>query len=221
MSDIVMFGAKDAAEVAAAYVDAHSEHRIVAFTADAAYCDSREFRGRPLVPWERLEQFYPPDQVGLLGPISYRRMNQLRRDRYLEGKQRGYRFVSFVHPSVELLSVEIGEHAFICPDTLIEPGARLGNNVMVWSRAHIGHHAVIGDHCFIGPGAGIGGMSTIGECCFFGPHSSVMPGLTVGRACFLGHRAGVAEDAPDGAVYRGAESSPRARCSSDRLARRV
>src|SRR5258708_7583620 len=104
MADIVIFGAGQIAEVAKIYIDAHSEHRIIGFTVDAQFVKSDRFLNLPLVPWERLEQFFPPDRVELLGPLSYRRINEFRRDRYLEGKARHYRFASFIHPNSHIYS---------------------------------------------------------------------------------------------------------------------
>jgi sugar O-acyltransferase (sialic acid O-acetyltransferase NeuD family) len=221
MADVILFGAEAAAEVATVYLDAYSEHRVIGFTVDAAYCKRDEFMGRPVVPWEDLERSFPPERVSLLGPISFRRMNQLRRDRYVEGKKRGYRFISFVHPQVERTGAHIGENCFVGAGVLIEPGARLGDDVMVWSNAHIGHHTAVRDHCFIGPGAGVGGLCTIGEFCFIGPRADVMPGIRLGRACFLGAGAVAREDVPDETVFLGAETSPKARYPSSRLARHV
>jgi hypothetical protein len=87
MADIVVFGAGQIAEVAKVYIDAHADDRIVGFTVDAEYAKAERFHDLPLVPWERLEDFFPPRQVKLLGPLSYRRMNEFRRTRYLEGKR--------------------------------------------------------------------------------------------------------------------------------------
>src|ERR1700694_3348083 len=74
MADIVLFGAGQIAQVAKVYVDAHGPDRVVGFTVDAEYLKSDSFHGLPLVPWERLEDFFPPDDVKLLGPLSYRRI---------------------------------------------------------------------------------------------------------------------------------------------------
>lgn len=221
MADVVVFGALASAEMAAVYLEAHTHHRVVAFTADAAYCDRPQVQARPLVPWEELERHFAPERVELLGPVSFRRLNRLRRDRYLEGKRRGYRFVSYVHPSVECLEVSVGENCFICGGVLIEPFARIGDNVMVWSNAHIGHHATVEDHCFIGPGAGVGGFGVVGEMSFLGPKADTMPGVKLGRACFVGARALVTQDVADGSVFPPQPTTKRASYHSSRLVRHV
>ena len=200
MADIVIFGAGQIAEVAKVYIDAHSEHRIVGFTVDPQYAMSDRFFDLPLVPWDRLEQFFPPDRVELLGPLSYRRMNEFRRDRYFEGKARSYRFASFIHPDSHIYTQDLGEHCFILERNVIQPCVKIGNNVMIWSGNHIGHHCVIGDHCFIASQVGIAGGARIGERCFLGGKVGVSDGVTIGDACFLGLGVRAMKDLAPGSV---------------------
>jgi carbonic anhydrase/acetyltransferase-like protein (isoleucine patch superfamily) len=201
MSDIVVFGAGRIAEVAATYIEASAVHRIVGFTVDSSHCHQPSFLGRPLVAWEELEQHFAPNSVQLLGPLSFRRLNAFRRERYHEGKRRGYRFASFVHPNVEQLNVTIGENCLILGGVTLEPYVSVGDNTMIWSRAHIGHHSVIESHCFIGPGVGIGSVCTVGEGSMFGPKSDLQSGCSVGRDCFMYAGAQIAENARDGSVF--------------------
>ncbi len=184
MADIVIFGASMTAEVAKTYLETFTEHRVVGFTVDPPYATTDRFCGLPLVPWDRLEATFPPERVELLGPISYRLMNELRRDRFLEGKARSYRFISFIHPDCRLYGNEIGEHCFIGPN-LIDPHVRIGANVVVWGGSYIAHHCVIGDHTFIGGDVGISGGTRIGERCFVAGHVAIREGLTIGDGCFL------------------------------------
>jgi len=79
------------------------------------------------------------------GALSYRRMNEFRRIRYLEGKRRNYQFTSFIHPDSHIYTTDIGENCLILEANIVQPYARIGNNVIMWSGNHIGHHCVIGD----------------------------------------------------------------------------
>jgi carbonic anhydrase/acetyltransferase-like protein (isoleucine patch superfamily) len=219
MADIVVFGAGAIADVATVYLQRHTDHRIVAYTADAAFCKANLFAGKPLVPWETLHDGFPPECVRLLGPLSFRRMNHFRRDRYLEGKARGYGFVTFVHPTCHVYTDDIGENCFILEQNVIQPFARIGNNVIMWSGNHIGHHSVIGDHCFLSSFVGISGSTRIGECCFFGGQSGVGAGVAIGNDCFFGEASVIVrEQVPDGSVYL-SSSTPRSKHDSLRLAR--
>jgi sugar O-acyltransferase (sialic acid O-acetyltransferase NeuD family) len=206
MSDIVIFGAGQIAEVAKVYIDAHSEHRIVGFTVDAQYATADSFHDLPLVPWEDLESVFPPGQIELLGPLSYRRLNEFRRDRYLEGKRRNYRFASFIHPGSHVYTTDIGENCFILEANVIQPFVKIGNDVIMWSGNHIGHHCVVGDHCFITSQVGIAGATRIGEGCFIGGQVGIIEGLTIGDACFLSAGVFVSKDlAPGSVVVRSSE----------------
>ncbi len=216
MTDIVMFGSGQIADVARVYLHKESDFRIVAFTVDRAYQSSDRYAGLPLVAWEDLPNVFPPSQVKLLGPISYRRLNQFRRDRYLEGKQLGYDFVSFIHPDCNIYSDDIGENCFILEKNVIQPFAHIGNNVVLWSGNHIGHNVHIGDHCFITSQVGIAGAVTIGEESYLAGKSGVIDGITIGRSCLLCPGAIATQDLADKRVLKAASASV-LRASSQRF----
>lgn len=207
--DLVLFGTGAMAEVAAVYLRAHSRHRIVGHTVDAAFRTAARHDGLPLVAWEELERHFPPDEVLLFGPMTYKRMNTVRRDRYLEGKARGYGFARFIHPGAHVYTEDIGENCLILEANVIQPFVRIGNNVIIWSMNHIGHHARIGDHCFIASQVGIAGHVTVGPECYLAGQVGVIHGLTLGRGCALLNGAFVDRDLPDHAVLRGEGDRPR------------
>ena len=218
MSDIVLFGAGQIADVARTYIDTHGPHRIVAFAVDDAYRTGDTFAGRPQVSWEDLEHDYPPDRVQLLGPLSFRRLNQFRRSRFEEGKARGYSFASFVHPASHVYTDAIGENCFILENNSLQPFVEVGDNVILWSNNHIGHHTRIGDHCFLSSHIGISSNVTLGEECFLAGKSSIDYGRTIGARSYLGPAAVVLADLPPDSVVPGV-ASPVARYSSQRLRR--
>lgn len=219
MADIVFFGTGHSAEVAKVYLDKYSDHRVVGFTVDPQYATTDTFLGLPLVPWDRLEAMFPPTAVELLGPISYARMNEFRRDRYREGKSRGYRYASFIHPDCHIHAAEIGEHCFILEANIIEPFVRIGSNLVMWGACHVGHHAVIGHDCFISANSVIGGRDRIGDRCFLGAGVYIPPDVTIGEAAMLGFNVCVMEDVPAGTVIAHAPSNRVAKFSSARLRR--
>ena len=133
-------------------------------------------------------------------------MNEFRRDRYLEGKARNYRFASFIHPNSHIYTTDIGENCFILEANVIQPFAKIGNDVIMWSGNHIGHHSIIGDHCFLASHVGIAGATRIGDGCFLGGKVGIKEGLTIGPACLLSFGVIVTKDLPPGSVaLRGIE----------------
>lgn len=219
MADIVIFGAGAGAQVVHAYLKRNSSDRVVAFTVDTAHATSDRYDGLPLVPWERLEENFPPTQVKLLGPISYRRLNEFRRDRYFEGKARGYNYASFIHPSCVIDAKEIGEHCFILAGTVIEPYTTIGNNAVVWGRTYMGHHTVVADHCFISGEVVIGAATRVGERSFLGIRAGTIPGITIGDGCLVSAGAFVTKSIPPGSVVRRAERLSIAPVPADRIRR--
>jgi sugar O-acyltransferase (sialic acid O-acetyltransferase NeuD family) len=218
MADVVIFGAGQIAEVAKVYMDAHSTNRIVGFTVDTAYRNAETFQGLPLVAWERLEDHFPAGSVKLLGPLSYRRLNDFRRERHLEGKARGYAFASFVHPASHVYTHDIGENCFILENNVIQPFVRIGDGVMIWSGDHIGHHAVVGDYCFLASQVGLGGGVRVGARSFLAGKAGIESGVEIGEACFIGTAAIVKKNLPAETVVPG-EADTIAPYPSSRLKR--
>lgn len=219
MADLVLFGAGQIAEVAKAYIDEYSGDRVVGFTVDAAFHRDESFAGLPLVAWERLEEVFPPSAVQLLGPLSYRALNELRRDRHAEGKARGYAFGSFIHPSSLVHRASIGENAFILEANVIQPFVRIGQGVMMWAGNHFGHHVVVEDYCFFASHVLLGSGARIGERCFVSGGVSVVPGVSVGAASLLSVGAMVKEDVPPESLVRGPKGDAVVQAGAERLKR--
>jgi sugar O-acyltransferase (sialic acid O-acetyltransferase NeuD family) len=219
MSDVVLFGAGQIAEVAKAYMDAHGSDRVVGFTVDGAFRQAETFAGLPLVAWEQLESRFPPSAVKLLGPLSYRALNELRRDRHAEGKARGYSFASFIHPASHVYADAIGENAFILEANVIQPFVTIGQGVMLWSGNHIGHHSVIEDYCFLASHVVLGSNVRVGERTFAGGCVLIEPGVTVGAGCLLNLGATVKKDVPPDSVVDGAPNGRVVRLGNARLKR--
>ncbi|MEN9061871.1 acetyltransferase [Ponticoccus litoralis] len=198
--DIVIFGTGNMAQVAAVYIRAHSHLNIVGYTIDHEYRKEDTFDGLPLVSWNDLENLFPPDQVKLLGPLTYQRMNTIRRDRYLEGKSRGYSFASFIHPDCHIYTDKIGDNCLILERNIIQPFSSIGNNVIIWSGNHIGHHAQVGDHVFIASQVGIGGSAVIGNECHLAGQVGVAHGLTLGPRCAVLNGLTLSRSLPEGSV---------------------
>lgn len=203
MADVVIFGAGDTAQLMAFYFKQVGEHRIVGFTVDADRFQATSFEGRPVVPWEELERHFSPSEVRLFAPISYAKLNTVRRERFFEGRSRGYRFISFIHPSVSYYGTPVGENCLIFQGTYVMPYSQIGDNVMIWGGG-VGHHSRIGDHCFLTQ-AHVSANTSLGPRCFIS-FSDVIDGVTIGEACVVARGAFVTRSLPAGTVVVGAPS---------------
>lgn len=205
MDPIVIFGAGKAAEVASFYIERFSDYEIAGYTVDDEFVDADAFNGKPLVPWSGLEQHFPPGRFRLLGPITAARLNAVRRDRFREGKQRGYEFASFMHPQTRNYGNAIGDNCLILDDCTIQPFAEIGDNVIIWSKSIIGHHTQVGPDCFLSSQVTIGARACVGRESYFGTLCAVLSGYTLGARSVVLNGAIVTQNGSDEAVFVGAK----------------
>jgi sugar O-acyltransferase (sialic acid O-acetyltransferase NeuD family) len=209
MVDVVIFGTSQWAELAHFYLVHDSPHRVVAFTVDRAYRTETLYKGLPVAPFEELESLYPPSQVKLFIPISFKKMNQIRADRYRNAKERGYQFISYVSSKATTWpGFKCGENCFIFEDNTIQPFVEIGNNVIMWSGNHIGHHTTIKDHVMITSHVVISGCCTIEEYCFFGVNSAVRDEAVIARGTLVGMGVTIGKDTKEYEVYRAPAIEP-------------
>ena len=147
MSKVIIFGIEDFAELAHYYLEYDSEHEVVAFSVSKNYLpEILEFKGLPVVAFEEIEKQFPTSEYKFFAPMSPVKMNKLREAVYNDIKAKGYELISYISTKATICHNEIGDNCFILEDNTIQPFTKIGNNVVLWSGNHIGHHSVIEDH---------------------------------------------------------------------------
>lgn len=185
MKKVIVFGVLDTAELAHWYLTHDSEFEVVAFTVHEKFINAKTFKDLPLISFEKITDLYPPTDYFLFAPMTGKNMNKLREKVYLEGKEKGYDYVSYVSSKATLCGNEIGENCFILEDNTIQPFTKIGNNVVLWSGNHIGHHGVINDHVFFTSHVVMSGHCTIESHCFFGVNSTIRDYSTISKGTLL------------------------------------
>jgi sugar O-acyltransferase (sialic acid O-acetyltransferase NeuD family) len=206
MAKVVIFGTSEMAEIVHFYLTHDSEHEVVAFTVDGAYRQAASFRDLPLVPFEELETYYPPAEYQLFVAISYQKVNKLRAQKYLNAKQRGYKFVSYISSEASYYGTPVGENTFILPHNTIQPFSSIGNNCLLFGPNSIGHHCVINDHCFLSSDVVLGGGVIVGEYTFIGLNATVRNYIKIGKENIIGAGAILLSNTEDKAVYTPGET---------------
>ncbi|MEK9774407.1 MAG: sugar O-acyltransferase, partial [Candidatus Woesearchaeota archaeon] len=149
MAKVVIFGIQDFAQLAYFYLTNDSEHQVVAFTVHEKYLNIKNYMGLPVVPYEGIINLYPPSDYVFFAPISPRKMNKIRESIYSDLKAKGYDLISYLSSKACYFGSPIGENCFILENNVIQPFTEIGNNVIMWSGNHLGHHSVVKDHNFI------------------------------------------------------------------------
>jgi sugar O-acyltransferase (sialic acid O-acetyltransferase NeuD family) len=202
MAKLIIFGNEKMAEMAHFYFTHDSNHEIVAFTVNRDYIKAPEFKGLPVVPFEDIENLYPPHTYSMFVAVGYKKLNKIREAKYLEAKKKGYSIVSYLCSKASVWGdTKIGENCFILENQVIQPNVTIGNNVMLWSGNHFGHDVVIGDNTYLASHIVVSGNVTIGKNCFIGINASFKDHITIGNECIIGAGAIILRNIPDKAVY--------------------
>ena len=203
MSKVVIFGASQIADQAYFYLTNDSPHEIVAFAVDGAYMKEETKFGLPIVPFEEVQDRYPPEDFKMFVAVGwFQELNKLRARKYEECKAKGYELVSYVSPLASNVGgVAVGDNCFILEFAIIQPCSKIGNDVFIWSGNHIGHHASVGDHCYIAGNAMISGNTTIEPYCFVGVSATIGHELTVGAESFIGAGSLITKNVAPKSVY--------------------
>ncbi|GAB2773493.1 acetyltransferase [Rhabdobacter roseus] len=204
MAKVIIFGILDTAELAHYYLDHDSEHEVVAFAVNREYLQAESFRGLPLVAYEDVEELFPPQEYAFFAPMTGRNMNRNREKVYLDIKAKGYTLISYISSHATILDRSVvGDNCFILEDNTIQPFTTIGNNVVLWSGNHIGHHGQIKDHVFFTSHVVMSGHCTIDSYSFFGVNSTIRDYTHIAQGTLVGMAAAITKDTEEWGIYIG------------------
>ncbi len=204
MSNVVIFGTKDFAELAHYYLEHDSTHKVVAFSVDRNFIpEGGSFKNLPVVAFEDVQNKYPPEDCLFFAPMSPRNMNRDRECVYNTIKEKGYDCISYVSTKACLFENEIGENCFILENNTLQPFTKIGNNVVLWSGNHIGHHGIIRDHVTFTSHVVMSGHCDIGPYSFFGVNSTLRDGLKIAEGTFVAMASAIVQDTEAWGAYKG------------------
>lgn len=197
----VIFGTGSFAELAHYFLSHDSTYTVHAFCAGKDHIKQDTFCGLPLVPFETIEQEYPPEEVSMFIAVGYNKLNTLREKYYHLAKAKGYILLTYISSRASFFAREIGDNCFIFEDNTVQPFVKIGCNVVLWSGNHIGHHGTIEDHVFIASHVVVSGHCHVGSHTFIGVNATLRDGLTIGKRNIIGSGALIMKDTADDEVY--------------------
>jgi len=108
------------------------------------------------------------------------------------------------HPSSQIgPEVQIGQGTLLAPNVIITTRARIGHHCILNVKVSVSHDCVIGDFVNINPGAVICGSVDIGAGAYIGAGAVIKDRIRIGRGVTVGAGAVVVHDLPDGITVVG------------------
>ncbi len=204
MGKVIIFGIQDFAELAHYYLENDSEYEVVAFCVDEKYIlEEKVFNNLPIVSFETVEKIYPPAEYNFFAPMSPQRMNRLRESVYNRIKAMGYNLISYISSKATIFNNPIGDNCFILENNTIQPFTTIGNNVILWSGNHIGHHSVIKDHVMFTSHVVLSGHCVVENYCTLGVNATIRDGITIAEGTFVAMAACIIKNTESWGLYKG------------------
>jgi acetyltransferase EpsM len=130
--------------------------------------------------------------------------NATRRRLFADLCARGGTPRTLVHPTAAVSShASLGRGCLVAAQAVVNPGARVGDNVVVNTSASVDHDCEIGSHAHLAPGVRLGGLVRVGTETLVGIGACAKPGIVIGCRCVIGAGAVIVRDVPDDTVVCG------------------
>lgn len=202
MDKVVIFGIGVNASVAYWHLTNDSPYEIGGFTVDQEYLKKDSLFELPVIAFEDVESYFPSNAYKMFIPLSFKRVNTLRAEKYFEAKAKGYDLISYISTKATTWpGLIVGDNCYVCENSVIMPFAEIGNNVTIGSGSIIGHHAVIKDHCFVAAHAVVLGEATVEPYCFIGANATIRDRITVAGECVIDSGAVINKNTVEKGVY--------------------
>lgn len=160
--------------------------------------------GVPVLGGDEVLSEFPSSEVLLVNGLGSIGLPIRRRKLFEKFINLGYNFSTVVHPSAIVASdVTLCDGSQIMAGVVIQPGTRIGSNVLINTMASVDHDCFIGDHTHVAPGVTLSGSITVGALSHIGTGATVIQGICIGEGSLVGAGALVLRDLPSGATAVG------------------
>ncbi|MCK9472187.1 hypothetical protein [Sulfurimonas sp.] len=200
MQKIIIYGNGKIAKIIYQFIK--KEYEVVAFTVENDYLKEDFIEGLPVVSFENIEKEYDTNKHKMIIAVGYVQMNNIREQKYLEAKKKGYEFINYIHPSVEMHdNIKIGKNNVILDHVTIQPYVNIGNSNFIWSNAVIAHGCALGDTNWITSGVVISGDTTVKSKCFLGVNATIGHNIILDNENFIGANTLVTKNTNEKEVF--------------------
>lgn len=199
MKRVAIIGAGDLGEQLAYHIGQARKAEVIGFFDDM---NTKEVLGLPILG--RISDCYKKrifDEI-IIG-IGYKHLTFKHR-LYLELKQAGMAFHSFIHPSAIIdPSAKVHPGVAIYPGCIVDRNVVIGPNSLLNNGCVVSHDSEIGASSFLAPGCTLSGNTMIGMRNFLGTSSSFRDGIETDDDVHTGVGSAVVENLTEPGTYFG------------------
>jgi sugar O-acyltransferase (sialic acid O-acetyltransferase NeuD family) len=194
MKKVIIYGAGSYGKQFFYEADRYGKINIEAFTMDMKFITNYKECGLPVVPFEEVDQIYPPEKYDMIVLCGYLVMRN-RLLMYKKAKEKGYTLVNYISPHAFLENeITMGENNIILTDTVIGYDGVMGNGNIICPKVYLGHEFIMEDHSIISAGCVLGGNCRIGSLVFIGIGVTARDHIIYGDECLVGMGSNVVKN---------------------------
>ncbi len=195
---MIIFGTGDSSQLAEFYLGNDKGYETC-FCVDGEYLEESKLNGRPVIATEEIVKHYPPGHNIMFVPLYD---NKLREKKAKQVEEMGYSLYSYVSSKATCWS-KVGKNCFIMEGNVMQPFVKMGDNVILWSGNHIGHHSVIKNNNFFSSHVVLSGHCTVHEYCWFGVNSTIRDHVEVAEGTTVGMGSVITRNTEPYKKYKG------------------
>ncbi len=191
MKKIIIIGTGSLGELLFYHLKKSDDYEVAGFSGERDHIpDSDEFLRLPLVPFEVIEEVFPPDEFAVIVAIGHTDMNRNRERIFLACKSMGYSVINYIHPTAYISEgAEIGEGNIILEFAFLAPFTSIGDGNILWNHVKIAHGVKVGNFNSFSGSARISGAAKVADNCFLGADAAVIDEIQLADYTLLGASA--------------------------------
>ncbi len=201
MDKAIILGLGQFAEGLFFFLQQEKKVEICGFSVDKQYINCDTFYGLPVVDFAKIETVFSPKDYGVYVCIGFAFMNEARERMFRDAQRKGYRILSYCHPTAVVNAKSMGIGNICLENVTIGPFCEIGDGNVFRANAHLAHNAKVGNFNYFTISVAIAGRMNIGNNCFFGNNCTIKDGLNIADKTLVGAGCYISKDTEKGGVY--------------------